>query len=124
MRVAELRVASFLCCRCGHHTQKKAALIRYEAPFCSDDCAERAGDFATECGHENIPDYPNDLNACAELLRTVIAEGWDVEIRNNKHSEPWTCLFWKDGRCQLGNGKELAIAICRAFIATMEGKQP
>jgi hypothetical protein len=50
--VEHVRIDSMPCCRCGG----PAKLVRYNAAFCSDECAERASDWTLEDGHEAMPD--------------------------------------------------------------------
>lgn len=69
------------------------------------------------------PDYPNDLNACAELIKLLKDRGWTCVLENDLTGE-WECFFrkWHEGVGYVheDSDDELATAICRAFIATME----
>ena len=67
--IAEACISQFVCCRCSTTLGKKtpATFMRYGAPFCSDECAERASDWTLEDGQRDIPDYLNDLNVMHDV---------------------------------------------------------
>lgn len=83
---------------------------------------------------KDLPDCPNDLNACAKLISLLRDKGWTCVLENTLESsstldreEQWTCFFrrWHNGVGFLheAGSDELATAICHAFIAVMEGKE-
>ena len=81
-RLATFDIARFECCRCSWEddvTPAQATLIKYGAPFCSEECAERASDFTLEDGERQIPDYLSDLNAVRELELKLSAEQAEAE---------------------------------------------
>lgn len=72
--IAEACPSLFRCCRCD----EKATLIKYLAPFCSELCAESAGDFALDNGQQGIPDFCSDLNAMQEAEKVLTNEQWEL----------------------------------------------
>lgn len=67
--IAQLNIGKLSCCRCSCLGDLiPATLIRYGAPFCSEDCAERASDYSLEAGQEDIPDYVNDNTVINGLI--------------------------------------------------------
>ncbi len=61
--------------------------MRYGAPFCSDKCAEAAGDYDIDDGQQSIPDYPADLNAMHEAEK-VLSEKPDNGLGSLSHGNP------------------------------------
>lgn len=80
--IAEACITSMWCCRCSGRSENgvRATLMRYGAPFCSDKCAESAGDYAIEDGQQSIPDYLTDLNAM---------HGAEKVLFNHPTDKPW-----------------------------------
>lgn len=83
-----------------------------------------------ETDNPELPDYPNDLNACAELIDFLADNGWRFELMNGLFTamipNKWRAAFIYNG---VGGSKEHAVwdktpatAISRAFVTTMEGK--
>lgn len=74
--MANLLINTLSCCRCQHVLFKDvtAKLIRYGAPFCSDECAERASDQTIIDGQEDLPDFCYDRNKIQKVI-----EGLDLD---------------------------------------------
>lgn len=89
-------------------------------------------------GHWQIPDYPNDLNACAELIDSLADKGWNCSLGNGL-DKTWECEFYKtatnstraedkgtiyglhdEQEIHYESADKLSVAICGAFMATME----
>jgi hypothetical protein len=83
------------------------------------------------CNPNNIhdhkmPDYPKDLNACHELILYLRDRGFWCEIKITIYGAV-VCFRINDkgiGYKYEGTDKQLPVAICRAFVATMEGTKP
>lgn len=73
----------------------------------------------------SLPDFENDLNACAELIDFLADRDWSCELNNfDGCNRIWTCAFRTYnaglGYVHFGEDAKPATAICRAFVATME----
>jgi hypothetical protein len=74
-----------------------------------------------------LPDYPSDLNACKTLIDLLAEKGWTCQLDNGL-DKTWECTFetgtsgHKDFKQHYEAADELAVAICRAFVAVMEGR--
>jgi hypothetical protein len=68
-----------------------------------------------------LPDYPNDLNACAEMEKVIKATGLCVEYVNElrDHSLPDNGTLSRYGLVAA-----TAEQRCRAFVAVMEASRP
>jgi hypothetical protein len=93
MLIAEACVKTMNCCRC----QKQAHVFKYSAPFCSEECAERCGEFQLDDGQLSVPDYPNDLNAMHEAEKV---------LKNNKDQRGWESYILAQDEL-LGSGDKI-----------------
>lgn len=69
---------------------------------------------------KDLPDYPNDLNACRELIDLLAKKGWIVIIHND--GGKWNVAFYKQGIREDYEAVDdnLAVAICCAFVSLQE----
>jgi len=51
-------------------------------------------DISKACHHTTLPDYLNDLNACAKLCERLAELGWRCEL-NNGLDNTWECIFFR-----------------------------
>lgn len=84
-----------------------------------------------------LPNYPLDLNACAELIDLLAGRGWNCALGNGL-DKTWECEFYRpaklgrahpdnlgirDGKSvelHYGSADTMPLAICDAFVRTME----
>jgi hypothetical protein len=80
--MAQMDCENHFCCRCS----KQSKIYKYNAFFCSDDCAEKVSDDTLDYGQNQIPNYLNDSNEVIRLLKQFPVLGisiyWIDEDRN------------------------------------------
>lgn len=85
----------------------------------------KAHDWRISLIDDLVPDYCNDLNAAFTLCDVAADAGWIVAIDNGL-DKTWECTFeqgppsTKHCRCHYVPHDSLAMAICLAFVKTME----
>lgn len=96
--------------------------------------------YAPEIPHAP-PDYPNDLNACLTLIDMLADRGWNCALGNGL-DKTWECEFYRPAKLGqthpdnlgirygksieliYGSADTLELAICEAFLKTMEASRP
>lgn len=128
VKVAKLCVTQYNCCRCSFSEsaggkEKRATIIKYDAPFCSEECAERASDYTLDDGQQTISDYPSDLNACAEFAAILQERDKTCPLNNMGYYYRYqTKLIEFTNQCLPVDAT--AEQRCRAFVAVMEASRP
>lgn len=87
------------------------------------DCVEGlpplGHEYGRESGHRQVPDYPHDLNACAEFEKMIEQKGLCVEYVNELRDHSIA------GRLsRYGLVAATAEQRCRAFVAVMSPPSP
>lgn len=72
--------------------------------------------------NSDVPDYPRDLNAALELAGILNKKGWWCKMENLMANR-WRCSFHCYVAEHEATDANLATAICRAFVAVMEGRK-
>ena len=112
------------CSRCGHEAQKPATIYKYGALWCSDECAERAGDFACEDGAEVLADtnFAESLDAQAAVFTPILQEA-EAVVKIEFSDGQWSCIIasapWGQGGVVVKDKTE-ALARLRACLSLFQ----